>query len=319
LPDAPDELTYRITTRTLDQHLKICILLVALGTVILLAASHPLSAQPRTGWGYSVDGLTVFQGSADLSGGGDFTANRTFLRAGTLYTFENGDFVGFSASIGEFNYDFGQVTNQPWTDIRDIRVSVPMRFGLNETTSVFFAPQVRWDYQSGASAPDGQTYGVFSGISWRVNEALTIGPAFGAFSQLEDSSTDFFPALLVDWEINDRWNVSTGSGLGATTGPGLTLSYAHNDKLSFSLAARSERVRFRLDGSGPAPNGVGEDKSIPVVLTLRYEPNPAMSFTAFAGAEFDGRLTLDDFAGNEISRQSYDTAPLAGLAFRVRF
>ncbi|CUH45316.1 hypothetical protein [Ruegeria atlantica] len=130
---------------------------------------------------------------------------------------------------------------------------------------------------------------------------------------------DFFPALLVDWDINDRWNLNTGSGIGATRGPGLTLSYAMTDTINLSLAARSERIRFRLDDQDLAPDGVGEDKSIPVVLALDYSPNPGVSLNVFAGAEFDGRLTLDDENGNEIGRQSYDTAPLVDFAFRFRF
>ncbi len=295
------------------------IFLSVLGAIMVFVASSPAFAQMRTGWGSQVDGLAVFQGNTNLSGGGDFSASRTFLRAGSLYTFADGTFLGLSASVGQFEYDFSQAVNQPWTGIRDVRISVPVRFRVGESASVFLSPQVRWDYQSGASASDGRTAGVFAGIAWEVRENLTIGPAFGAFSQLEDSDTEFFPAILVDWDINDRWNFNTGSGLGATNGPGLTLSYAYTDTLNISLSARSERVRFRLDGDGLAPNGVGEDRSFPVVVSLDYNPNPGVSFSVFAGAEFNGRLTLDDASGAEISRQSYDTAPLAGLAFRVRF
>jgi hypothetical protein len=276
-------------------------------------------SQEPSGWGASVDGLAVFQGEADLNGGGDFTSRRTFLRAGTRYVLDTGDFVGLSASIGEFHYDFSETATQPWTDIRDIRVSLPMSFGVGGSASVFVSPHVRWDYQSGVDPSDGRTHGIFSGIAWQVSERLTIGPAFGAFTQLEDSGAEVFPALLVDWDIDERWNLATGTGIGATNGPGLTLNYQHTDTLSLALTARSESVRFRLDERGLAPGGVGEDESVPVVVSMAYAPNPAMSFSAFVGAEFDGRLTLEDAAGTEISRQRYDTAPIAGLNFRMRF
>ncbi|NOD36813.1 hypothetical protein GS627_12150 [Ruegeria sp. HKCCD7318] len=254
-----------------------------------------------------------------MSGGGKFSASRAFLRATALYNLEGGSSVGLSTSFGKLDYNFSQSNNQPWENIRDLRVAVPVRFRVGDTTTVFVSPQIRWDYQSGASSSDGRTYGVFAGIAWQLNERLTIGPAFGAFSEFDESGTDFFPALLIDWDINDRWNLNTGSGVGATQGPGLSLSYALNEAIDLSLTARSERIRFRLDGDGLAPDGVGEDKSIPVVLSLGYNPNPGVSMSVFAGAEFDGRLTLDDANGVEISRQRYDTAPLVGLAFRVRF
>jgi hypothetical protein len=254
-----------------------------------------------------------------LSEGGKFSASRAFLRTTALYNLEGGNSVGLSTSFGKLDYSFSQANNQPWENIRDLRVAIPVRFRLNDRATVFVSPQIRWDYQSGASSSDGRTHGVFAGIAWQLSERLTIGPAFGAFSQLDEGGTDFFPALLVDWDINDRWNLNTGSGVGATQGPGLTLSYALNEAINLSLTARSERIRFRLDGDGLAPGGVGEDKSIPVVLSVGYNPNPGVSLSVFAGAEFNGRLTLDDAGGAEISSQSYETAPLVGLAFRVRF
>ncbi|GAA6159635.1 hypothetical protein NBRC116589_18090 [Ruegeria sp. HU-ET01832] len=299
--------------------MKNLLLTCCFGFVFLGFTSLPSAAQPQLGWAYQVDGLAAFQGDADLSGGGKFSASRAFLRATALYNLEGGSSVGLSTSFGKLDYNFSQSNNQPWENIRDLRVAVPVRFRVGDTTTVFVSPQIRWDYQSGASSSDGRTYGVFAGIAWQLNERLTIGPAFGAFSELDESGTDFFPALLIDWDINDRWNFNTGSGVGATQGPGLSLSYALNEAIDLSLTARSERIRFRLDGDGLAPDGVGEDKSIPVVLSLRYNPNPGVSMSVFAGVEFDGRLTLDDANGAEISRQSYDTAPLVGLAFRVRF
>ena len=299
--------------------MKTLALICSLAILALSLASQPSFAQQRLGWVYQIDGLAAYQSDADLSEGGDFSASRAFLRATALYNVDGGTSVGLSASIGRFDYDFSQAENQPWEDIRDIRISVPVRFRVGETASVFVSPQIRWDYQSGVDASDGRTYGVFAGIAWRLSENLTIGPAFGAFSQIEDDNVDFFPALLVDWDINDRWNLNTGSGIGATQGPGLTLGYALNDKMTLALSARSERIRFRLDDTGLAPNGVGEDKSVPVVVSFGYNPNPGVSLNVFAGAELDGRLTLDDANGTELSRQSYDTAPLLGVAFRARF
>ncbi|WP_282169905.1 hypothetical protein [Ruegeria atlantica] len=291
-----------------------CSTILALGMV-----TSPTVAQQRLGWVYQIDGLTAYQNNADLSEGGEFSASRAFLRTTALYNLNGGTSVGLSASIGRFDYNFSQADNQPWEDIRDIRISVPVRFRAGNTASVFVSPQVRWDYQSGADAADGRTYGVFAGIAWKLSESLTIGPAFGAFSQFEDDDIDFFPALLVDWDINDRWNLNTGSGIGATQGPGLTLSYALNDTMTLGLSARSERIRFRLEEEGLAPNGIGEDKSIPVVVSFGYNPNPGISLNVFAGAELDGRLTLDDANGTELSRQNYETAPLVGVAFRARF
>lgn len=289
------------------------------GAVLALGPGTQAISQGQTGWFTVVDGLAVYQGSSNLSGGGSFSASRGFLRAGGIYRFGGGNSAGLFVSYGEFSYDFDFSGNQPWDDIRDVRVSAPLRFAIGGNASLFVSPQIRWDYQRGVDASDGRTYGAFAGISWRVNDRLEIGPAIGAFSQLSDDDTEIFPALLVNWKISDRATLSTGTGLGATQGPGLSLSYELTDAWDLSVSVRSERVRFRLDDTGLAPGGVGEDSSIPVVISVGYAPNPAVSFSAFAGAEFNGELKLDTASGVEVSRQSYDTAPIAGFAFRVRF
>lgn len=287
----------------------------AIGAVFLGGMAH---AQAPSGLGYQADGLILYQGSAGLDNGGSFSASRAFLRGSSLYRFGNGHSIGLSVSYGQFSYDFDQVATAPWDDIRDVRISVPMRFQLGNRSSMFLSPQLRWDYERGASISDGKTYGIFAGVAWEVTESLTIGPAFGAYSQLGDD-TEFFPALLIDWKMTDKLSLGTGTGPGATRGPGLTLSYSHSDVLDFALSARSEEIRFRLDDSGPAPGGVGEDKSIPVAFSVSYRPNPAMLFSAFVGAELNGQLTLENANGVEVSRQTYDTAPIAGLSFRIRF
>ncbi|MEQ9695402.1 hypothetical protein [Shimia sp. SDUM112013] len=293
--------------------------IVAASAVSTALFALPSNAQPRQGWLGLTDGLYVYQGDADLSAGGSFSASRSFLRGGALYSNGEGLSAGVLVSLGEFSYDFSATSTQPWSDIKDLRVSVPIRFPVGDRTSAFITPQFRWDYEQGVSSSDGYTYGVFAGVAWQVSPDLRIGPAFGAFTEIGSSDLDLFPALLIDWQIDQRWALSTGTGLGATQGPGVSLTYAHDAKLSFSLSARYESVRFRLDNAGLAPGGVGEDTSIPVVLAASYSPNPGMSFTAFVGAELNGELALETAAGAVVSRQDYDTAPIAGLSFRVRF
>lgn len=287
--------------------------------VATLGVSSAAEAQQTEGWSTILDGLAVYQSETDLSGGGAFSVDRQFLRAGALYRSPDGASFGLLASFGQFSYDFNMIGAAPWGDVRDIRLSAPIRFEAGERARVLISPSVRWDYESDASASGGVTYGMFAGVSWEVSDTLEIGPAFGAFSQLGRSGLDLFPALLVNWDVAPGWNLSTGTGLGASQGPGVTLSYQTSDSISISLIARSEKSRFRLDNTGLAPGGVGEDSSVPVVLSLAYKPNPGISISAFAGAEFDGKLKLENTSGTVASSRSYDVAPIVGLSFRFIF
>ena len=128
-----------------------------------------------------------------------------------------------------------------------------------------------------------------------------------------------FPILAIDWDITDTVTLSTGGGFAASQGPGLTLSYKATEQLSLGLTGRYESFRFRLDDSGPAPGGIGEDRSFPVIVSADYSPWPMTTLSAFAGAEFAGRLRLEDSGGNRIDQSDYDPAPLIGVAVRARF
>ena len=181
---------------------------VIFGVVLVTALATNSDAQERRGSSgpvsVVVDGLVVGQGKADLDGGGSFEATRAYLRAGAVYRYGGGS-AGLFVSSGRLNYDFNTPT-PVFEDITDLAISVPIRFRAGERASVFVAPTLRYDYERGASRSDGRTYGFFGGVAWKVNENLTIGPALGAFTQIEDNSLNVFPALLVDWDINDRFH-----------------------------------------------------------------------------------------------------------------
>jgi len=291
----------------------------ALATFAMTVLAVPAFGQDRVPFRFSLEGLAVYQEDTDLDNGTSFSKNRFFTRLSTIRPNPDGASFGAVLSLGTFNYAFDDAVSEPWEDIRDVRFSAPVRFRAFETVSVIVSPQVRWDYETGASASDGFTYGLFAGAVWRVSNNLSIGPAFGVFSQLEGSGLDVFPALLIDWDISEKWELTTAAGLGATEGPGLSLNYKFRENMSLSLTARYERLEFRVDDTGAAPGGVGEDESFPVVVSFQYDPSPVFSVSAFAGAEFDGQLTIADADGRRLERQSYDTAPIAGFAVRLRF
>ena len=128
-------------------------------------------------------------------------------------------------------------------------------FGFGETGVLFVAPSIRTCGEDGASSSDSQTYGLLAAAFWQINPDLRLGPGLGVFSRLEDSAR-VFPILAIDWNFGERWNLSTGRGLAASQGPGLTLSYELTSNWSLALAGRYEEVEFRLDKDGPNPGGI---------------------------------------------------------------
>jgi len=291
---------------------------VAVSAAVLLAAATQASAQAPEGrsFVFAIDGLAAAQGRADIDGGGSFTANRLYGRAGGLYLFDGGS-AGFFVSTGRIDYDFSG-TAAPWGEVRDIGLSLPVRFTAGQA-DIFIAPSLRYDYEDGADREDGQTAGAFLGFAWRFSDSLSLGPALGVFTELESDDLNIFPAILIDWDITDRARLSTGPTIGATQGPGLAFDYAVTERLRLGVAGRYENIRFRLRDDGPVPGGIGQDSSFPLVVTLDYEPFPGSRLAAFAGAELGGELRLEDASGRFVESRDYDPAPIVGVAFRFGF
>lgn len=283
------------------------------GAVVAQAPGGP----PGPRWVTGIDGLAGYQGAADLDGGGDMTFTRYFAGVSVTRLDPEGISVGVSAGAGGGKYDFG---GRPalWGDTRDQQLSLFLRAKLGERTNLILIPTLKYAVEDGASMSDGRTQGVIGALFWDITDTLTLGPGIGVFTQLEQDR-ELFPFLAIDWKITPKLLLSTGQGVGATQGPGLTLSYAVTDALRLGIAGRIEDAEFRLDDSGPAPGGVGQHSSFPLVATVAWSPSRRVSASAFAGVDFGGELTLRDAQGGVISREDYDPAPVLGGQFVFNF
>lgn len=274
-------------------------------------------------WVWGIQGGAIHQFDTDLSDRpGSFSVNRYFIQPSVAYAWDSRNTVSLAFGLGEADYEFSSDATingqQPWTRIREARVSLPIRFSPSARSDAIVIPIVRSYAEKGASLDDGRTQGVLAGIGWRLSDTLFIGPGFGWYSELGDSSSAF-PILVIDWSITDRLALTTGRGLGASQGPGLDLTYSLDEKWKLGLTSRYEEIRFALDTDPASPRTYGEDRSLPLIFSVRYEPWPMTMVGAFVGADFGGKLSTLDANGNRISVSEYDVAPSVGLVFRSRF
>lgn len=284
---------------------------------------EPRRNSPPTGWGVSLSGGYVHHFQTGIDSGGDFARDTALLQAGLRYAFTTNRSAAFSFGYGLDHYDFTGASGfggaDPWSDLHTFRLGGSVLWGIDDRWSVFAIPTVRFQGESDAAVGDSISGGGFVGVTYKFNDRLTIGPGFGAISQIEDDPS-YFPMLIIDWRIADKWSLSTGRGLGATLGPGIVLAYQPFDNWTFGVGARYERLRFRLnDRRATASNGVGEDRNLPVYLTAEYSPNPGVSVSAVGGVLTGGELRIDDRNGNRIAESDYDAGGFAGFAFRFRF
>jgi hypothetical protein len=287
---------------------------------LLFTASAMAQDQQTSPFLFTVEGGGVHQTEVDLSdSSGGFAVDRAFFGTSVDFGWSMRDSIGISVGGGKSSYEFNDKSlfggGDPWGKVEDARISLTWRSGFSDNGSFFLIPTMRFDGESGTS--DDTTYGLYTAAAWRLSDALTIGPGLGMMSRLEDS-TRFFPILAIDWDITGRWNLSTGSGLAASRGPGLTLNYRLNDDWSLGVSGRYEDVEFRLDDKGPHPDGVGRDLSLPLVFLATLKPNPKLTFSVFTGVELFGTLKLKDPTGKVVEESDYDPAPVFGATFRIQ-
>ncbi len=248
--------------------------------------------------------------------------SRLFLQGGPRYAPDHRRSVSLALGYGFDGYDFsgdrGIAALSPWKTVHTVRVSTPVRWGAGRDWTVFVIPTLRSSAESGASLGDSLSGGGFAGFSYRFGDRLTIGPGIGAMTEIEESP-DIFPVLLIDWKITDRLRLETGRGLGATRGPGLILRWEVSDGWDLSLGGRYEKLRFRLDREGVAPDGVGSDRSFPLFCGATYRFTPRAEASLVGGWALGGELRLEDENGNRIAEENYDPAGFLGVAFGVRF
>jgi outer membrane receptor protein involved in Fe transport len=294
--------------------------------LLLVVPASSLHAQPveeeQHSWRWTFQAAAVHQFEADLDQGGDVSVGRFFTSLSASRQFSSRLNIGVEIGYGEDSYDFSGATGfgalEPWEGIRELRISVPIRYYASREWALFALPSLRYQAEQGTSLDDGRTGGLIAGAIYRFSDTFSIGPGLGVFSEIEDD-TSVFPILLIDWKITDTLSLETGGGLAASRGPGLQLTWQPTSQWRLALGGRYESTRFRLDDKGAAPGGVGEDEAIPLYALAEYSWSDDLKLSLIGGAEVGGNLRLEDSSGNLVSESDMDTAPFLGLTFKARF
>lgn len=291
-----------------------------LGIAALSIGTSSAAAQSPE-WQPFISVTPIWDGETDLDRGGEFDVVRASVRAGATRDFSR-DFRGgvtFNYDYDDYSFTrpaaFGGVA--PWGTVQRFGFALPMQFALQDGWGVSVAPSFDWFRENGADTGESLVWGAVVAVSRRFADGSMIGLGVAAFDQLDE--TDVLPVILVDWRFGGNWRIGNPLASGPTGPAGLELAYQFDNGWSLGVGGALRKVRFRLAEDGPVPNGIGEERGVPIFLRASHSFGPQFSLDLYAGVITGGRLRVETSSGNLVSEDDYDPAPLLGVTFSGRF
>lgn len=294
--------------------------LAAAVAAALVLPSAALAQQQGTSPNSFVSVSPVFE-TADLDRGGDVDVSGVLLRAGTSRGFGAGHRGGITLNYDYVDYDFDNPVAfggvAPWGTVQRYGFSLPFSFAVGDGWTVGVAPSFDWFRENGAKTSDSLVWGAtVTGVK-RFGEGQFLGLGVGVFDRLEETSV--FPFPIVNWRFNKHWQLVNPLAAGPTGPAGLELDYLFDNGWQLGVGAAYRKTRFRLDETGPTPNGIGEVTGIPVFLRATNTFARTYTLNLYAGVIAGGELRVEDSSGNELQKEDYDLAPLVGFNVTARF
>jgi hypothetical protein len=285
-----------------------------------LAAAGAVQAQDRA-WQSFFSVTPVFEGKGDLDGGGDVSAWNAVVRAGFSGAIGATSRAGLTFNYGYSSYSFSDPAAfggvAPWDSVKRYGVAAPLIFGMDGGWVLGVSPSIDWIHETGADENEAIQWGAVFSATRIFGDGNRLGFGLGVFERLE--KTTYFPLVLVDWKLGDRWRLVNPLPAGPTGPAGLELDYRFDGGWNVGLGAALRSIRFRLSESGPVPNGIGEERGVPVFLRATRGLGDGMTLHLYAGVITGGELRLEDPSGNRLREVDLGTTPIFGATFSARF
>ena len=256
----------------------------------------------------------------DLDDGGRLSVNRFVAQARFGWERGPGPQVAGALSYRLHSHRFrGSALSfpaRPWSDVHQVSVTVPVFVPIARRWTLHTVSEVRAAFEDEDAWDKGLSAGGIYGATYRVNSRLTIGPAVGVFTQIEDDPL-LFPFIFVDWRICPKLRLRSGRAISATQGFGVFLEWDPSPTWRVTFGGRSERLRFRLDGDGVAPNGVGEHAWTSVFVAWTSHVSRRLKWTLSTGAALGGELRIEDRRGSLVAKDEYSAAAYASFDVQI--
>ncbi len=262
--------------------------IATLAAALLPATAHAATPQPgEVSASAALSG--IYQFDTDLDHGGDFRwaagiASGSVTRQITP-RFSAGLALRYDYEDWKFSRPVAFGGAAPWSHLNAPNISVDLGYEFDADLQFGISPLFGWAFESGAKTGEALTYGAILVATKVFSPSLMVGAGMGIVRQIDE--TKVFPFLIVNWQIDDRWRLGNPFPAGPAGGAGLELTYAPDDYWEFAGGGAYRSTRYRLDETGIAPGGIGENRFFP--LFARVSRN--------FGAQNQGRFLCGHCAG----------------------
>jgi hypothetical protein len=267
------------------------------------------------------EGGFIYQSEADIDGGGSVEVLR--FDAGLLGTFKLSERWRWRNAffLGIHDYDFDDVgarPGEPWNAILNTRLGSALTYALNDTWGLSAGGVFILTPETDADWGDSFTGGGTLGVEYRHSDTLFASVGIAVISQIEDDA-EVMPMIGVNWRPDRQWAVRVGAvpASGGAVAAG-EVAYRLLEPLELGFGGVYHQRRFRLDDSGVAPEGVGEDNNLPVRLRLGWDITQTIAVNVLGGVVLGGEVELEDRHGNRLRKDDYDPAAYVGLRLQGR-
>jgi hypothetical protein len=287
------------------------------GLVLFFAvSSFAVSASADSHGGWKSNAWIGFegQGETDVDVAGDF--DFWMINGGIASSKKINDSLVMTprADYRVVSYDFSGADS--FDAIHVVRINPTMTYLIDEKWSIIGGPSLQISLESGATIGDAIAGGGTLGAGYKVSDSLSLAFGVVVTTQIEDDVW-VQPFAIVNWGITDE--LSLGVEARNSRGGEVKLAYALGDDWKLGVGFGFRRERFRLDDSGAIDEGVGEEESTVVNLSVAYRINADLAVEAYGGTTLDGELRLEDEDGDLIGKSDYDNAGYGGVRLKFAF
>lgn len=261
-----------------------------------------------------------FQANFD-QGPGQVGATRFFADFGVLVPVSSTFKVKLSFAYGLEDYKFSGTTPfgslKPFNDAHTFSFFASFDVKLSDDLTLVFGPIAESSRESGADFEDSWSYGGFVGVGNQFSDSFYFGGGVGVQTRLE-ADVRIFPLILVHWDITDNLRLVNRPSPISGGRTSLELLWDFDNGWDIAGGGGYYFRRFRLDDSGLAPNGVGDESAIPFWFRVGNQ-GPRHTLNFFTGYMIEGRIEVLDTDGVSLGDHGYQPGFFIGVSGSIRF